>query len=134
MKQTCTHQKPTNSWGSKAVGVDSGVYVWVSNGFQAQKSHRLTAFAGWLGYLSRGDLCNKNVIKMAWLQYGWNIIWPTFSSTAMVTLGRNTWRIIPLTLPPIFMEVKKWIPPIVGTFQIQPFSTSMIMGERVVSS
>ena len=25
----------------------------------------------------------------------------------------------------------KWVPPIVVTFQVQPFSTSMIMGERV---
>ena len=37
----------------------------------------------------------------------------------------------PCTLPPIIMEVKKWVPPIVVTFQIWPFSTSMIMGERV---
>ncbi len=40
-----------------------------------------------------------------------------------------------LTLPPITMQVKndeKWVTPIVDTFQIQPFSTSMIMGERVV--
>ena len=33
------------------------------------------------------------------------------------------------------MEVQKWVPPqIVVTFQIWPFSTSMIMGERTWQS
>ena len=36
------------------------------------------------------------------------------------------------TLPPIIMEVNKWVPPIVVTFQTPPFSTSMIMGERAI--
>ena len=35
------------------------------------------------------------------------------------------------TLPPIIMEVKNGSPPVVVTFQIQSFSTSRIMGERV---
>ena len=36
------------------------------------------------------------------------------------------------TLPPIIMgNSEKWVPPIVVIFKLQPFSTSMIVGERV---
>ena len=37
-------------------------------------------------------------------------------------------------LPPRIMEVKKGVSPIVVTFQIQPFYTSMIMGENVLTT
>ncbi len=35
---------------------------------------------------------------------------------------------------PSFHKVKKWVPPVLVTFQIQPFSTSMIMEETVAST
>ena len=38
------------------------------------------------------------------------------------------------TLPPIIMEVNKWVHPIIVTFQIQQFFAFMIMGERVESN
>ena len=49
------------------------------------------------------------------------------SAPPVVVAKRNV-----VTLPPIIMEVKNGPPPVVATFQIQSFSTSMILGERVM--
>ena len=89
----------------------------------------------WQGISTSHKMFGILILKLLVSTYGryrtsW--AWPRFDhfffGGGMVVFTAIDLRIYPTSHN---HESEKWVPPIVTTFQLQPFSTSMIMGERV---